>query len=144
MNVNPIDVQDAVSIFSALGFSTKMSLSTIKTMKNIKKLEDDYMRLRLMESKFIKMCEKYPSLTEIDSFSPGLIAVMFEIVTFLRKLNDSSGSSHEGKEHEKLLKKVKKVNIFSAFRFVQLLDDFENKLSCYYFRVAVLKRKLHL
>lgn len=116
MNVDPDDVQDAVSVFSALGFSTRMSIATIKTIKNIKKLEDDYVRLRLMESKFSKICEKFPSLSEIESFSPGLIAVMSQITTFLRKPKVSSvGSSHEEKQYEKLLKKAKEVNIICCF-----------------------------
>lgn len=48
MNVDPDDVLDAVSVYSALGFSTRMSIATIKTIKNIKTLEDDYVRLRLI------------------------------------------------------------------------------------------------
>lgn len=65
MNVDPSEVHDAVSVFSALGYSSRMSFATIKTQKNIKKLEDEYVRLRLTESKFNKICEKFPTLAEI-------------------------------------------------------------------------------
>lgn len=43
------------------------------------------MKLRLAETKFRILCQKYPALEEIDSFSPGLKAVMFQIVTCLNK-----------------------------------------------------------
>lgn len=147
MKVDPDDVLDAVSVFSALGFSTKMSISTIKTMKNIKALEDDYVRLRLIEPKFNKMCEKFPSLAEIDSFSPGLIAVMLQIASFLRKPKDlSPDSSHEKKQFEKLRKKAKEVNnfclVFDSFNYYLLILNY--KFSYDYFRVAVSSRKLRL
>lgn len=147
MNVDPNDIQDAVSVFSALGFSTRMSITTIKTMKDIKRLQDDYVRMRLMESKFTKICEKFPSLAEIDSFSPGLIAVMLQIATYLRKPKDSSPDfSNEKKHYVKLLKKAKQVNIFFfAFdSFVQHLLILNYKSSCHFFRVAVSSRQLHL
>lgn len=118
MNVDPNEIQDAVSVFSALSFSSRMSIATIKTMKNIKNLEDEYVRIRLMESKFGKLCQKFPSLAEIDSFSPGLNAVMLQIATFLRKPHDSTAD--EKKQHVKLLKKAKEVNfvfVFDSFNY---------------------------
>lgn len=43
------------------------------------------MKLRLTENKFRNLCQKYPALEEIDLFTPGLLAVMIQIVSFLNK-----------------------------------------------------------
>lgn len=76
---------EAKSVFSCLGYLTKSSIASIKTKKKIDALEIEYSRIRCSEKKFKVNLKRYPALEEIDEFTPGLKAVMFQIVSHLNR-----------------------------------------------------------
>lgn len=99
------------AVLSVLGFLTKSSIATIKTKKNISNLECEYMKLHSNITKFEKLCEKFPELKSIDFFTPGLIAVLTELVGHINCKAKSVENDAETEEAilDKLVEQCKKV-----------------------------------
>lgn len=83
LNAEKEELDEVKAVFTALGFTTKKSIASIKTKKKIQCLENDFVKIRLM--KLDSLCERFPALKQIDCFGPGLQAVMFQIIQHLNK-----------------------------------------------------------
>lgn len=71
------------SIFTALDYMTLPSIGTIKTLKNLKSLETEYIGMRSNPTIFEEKCNKFPALKGIHSFTSGMIATMMDVVMHL-------------------------------------------------------------
>lgn len=83
MDVNAADLIETKSIFSALGFMTQTSVASIKTQKKLTSLEAEYIKMRSNENAYQAVCNKFPALKSIESFSSGTIATMTDIIAHL-------------------------------------------------------------
>lgn len=110
LNTDSEGLRQAKSVFSCLGYLTKSSIVSIKTKKKIDALEIEYNRLRSSEKKFGKILKRYPALEEIDDFTPGLKAVMFQIVGHLiRPKNPIDENNLENEYRNIILLQAEKV-----------------------------------
>lgn len=101
------DFSQVKSVLSVLGYLTKSSISTIKNKKVISSLESEYMKLRSNENKFKSSCERFPDLKEIDHFTPGLIAVITELVSHINRKSKAAEYEPEDLMLKKLVAKGK-------------------------------------
>lgn len=88
LNAETEELDQVKAVFTALGFTTKTSIASIKTKKKIQYLENDFVKTRL--TKLDSLCERFPVLKTVDSFSPGLQAVMFQIIQHLNRTSKSA------------------------------------------------------
>lgn len=78
------DLTEIKSIFSALGFMTLSSIASIKSQKKLTALESEYIKMRNTDN-FEALCEKFPALKEISTFTSGIIATMIDIVAHVNR-----------------------------------------------------------
>lgn len=111
LEVDADDIAQAKSVLTALGFLTKSSIASIRTPKRVRSLERDFTKIRLSPAKFDLLCSRYPLLSEIDLFTPGLGAVLLGIVNHLNWNEYLSSSDSKGEEQTKktILQRVQKV-----------------------------------
>lgn len=102
------DLVPVKSVLTALGYSTKSSVAAIKTAKNVSNLEKDF--LQLFSSKSIdETLEKFPALKSIKSFTPGMKAVIYEVVTHLNQMAKLQCFENAEAIKEKMFEQAKKV-----------------------------------
>lgn len=95
-----------MSVLTVLGFKTKASVASLKTMRIIDRLESDYAKMR--SSKPAEMFVRFPALEKIDFFSPGMKKIILDIA-----LHFSSHSRSEDLEKSiksKILRLLQKVS----------------------------------
>lgn len=103
LNTDSEDLCEAKSVFSCLGYLTKSSIASIKSKKKIDALEIEYGRLRGSEKKFIVILKRYPALEGIDEFTPGLKAVMFQIICHLNRSKNSIDENNLEDEYRSII-----------------------------------------
>lgn len=96
---------------------TLQSISTIKTAKNLKNLEKEYIGMRTNPNIFEEKCNKFPALKAIHSFSSGMMATMMNVVTHLNPkkeeiiLDDETQEMMLEQSKETVIALAKKVRI---------------------------------
>lgn len=90
---------------------TKTSVATLNTQKKIDNLETDYIKIKSIGSQSIS--ERFPALTSIDSFTPGIKSIIKGIATHLNhaSINQSGRNLQDSGEVTmgKILSQAKKV-----------------------------------
>lgn len=110
------------SVLTVLGYLTRSSMATIKTKKKIDSLEIEYMKLRSNVNKFESLCERFPDLKVIDSFTPGLVAILTNIVHHINRNGKSMVDENEELIILKLVELGKEVFLLFLFlisRFIR-------------------------
>lgn len=97
------DLLQAKSVLTVLGFTTKSSISTIKSKKLIQ-LESEYAKMR--SNKPAEMFTRFPALRELDFFSPGLKEIILDLAD---KFNSKPKDDLEKKIRSSVLRQAKKV-----------------------------------
>lgn len=126
LNTDSDDLCQAKSVFSSLGYLTKSSIASIKTKKKIDALEKEYSRLRWSEKKFEVYLKRYPALEGIDEFTPGLKAVMFQIVSHLNRSENPIEDINFEDEYRSIISIQTEKVICFYLKFKRLLNDFFN------------------
>lgn len=101
----PEDLDDVKSVFTVLGFTTKSSIASIKNAKKIDSLESEYAKIR--SSKPDEVFSRFPALNHVDYFTPGMKAIMLEIVS--RLAPKPQPNEIESMVKANVLKQAKKV-----------------------------------
>lgn len=60
-------------------------LATLKTKNKLIQIEKEFMKIRQNTTRFDSECIKFPALKEIDSFTPGLEAIILNIANTINK-----------------------------------------------------------
>lgn len=97
MNIKEGDIDLVKSIFSALGYMTRETVTEIKSRKKINELEKDFLFIRSNYERFQELTKIFPLLKYVDHFSPGIEACLFQIIHFLNS---------DEKRDEYILKKL--------------------------------------
>lgn len=105
MKIKNGDIDLAKSIFTALGYMTRETVADIKSKKKINELEKDFLLIRSNYSMFDELCKTYPLLKNIDNFSMGIEAGLFQIINFL-----NSDMSRDDSIKKRLADDAKTVN----------------------------------
>lgn len=109
LSAEPDELDQVKAVFTALGYTTKTSIASIKTKKKIQCLESDFVKIRLM--KLDSLCERFPVLKDVHFFGPGLQAVMLQIIKHLNGASKGSlTTDDEDSIRVSLLKQLNKVN----------------------------------
>lgn len=72
-------------MLTALGYSTKSAVASIKTAKNVANLEKDFMQI-FTSNNMDNILKRFPVLNEIRTFTPGLKADLLGIVLHLNQM----------------------------------------------------------
>lgn len=121
MDVNAVDLVEIKSIFCALGFMTKTSVASIKTLKKLISLEAEYIKMRSNVNAFQAVCNKFPALESIESFSSGIIATMNDVIAHLNPkksqaipitLDEEGRKSMAEATQKAIVKQAKQVSLF--------------------------------
>lgn len=116
LNTDSDDLCQAKSVFSCLGYLTKSSIASLKTKKKVDALEMEYSRLRWPEKKFEVNLKRYPALEGIDEFTPGLKAVMFQIVSHLNRSENPIGAINLENEYQSIISIQAEKVIYFLFK----------------------------
>lgn len=98
-------------ILTILGYSTKNSVASIRSKREIVKLEDEFTRRKGSSTIFVKYYEAYPFLQEMVSFPSGLQTVFMQIVAFLTQTSDYERSQIISS----ILTSAKQVQMYSIY-----------------------------
>lgn len=77
------DLDQVKSVLTILGYMTKSSIVSIKTLKKVENLECEYTKMRSI--KLEEMNSRFPTLKFIDSFTPGMKTIIMDVASNLNK-----------------------------------------------------------
>lgn len=108
---------------------TRKSIESIRTKKKIAALEIDYIKMRSSAEKIERLCLRYPALKEIDDFSPGFVAVFFDVINYLNQNGNQTEFESVELIQEKVLKLAKKVRISKTITLTIYMSPVSNRLN---------------
>lgn len=112
------DLNHVKSVLTELGYRTKNSIATLKTVKKIDCLELAYTKMKSINSK--SMAERFPDLGSIDTFTPGMKSTIMAIATHLSRSSTNSLDLKE-KTKSKILLQGKEVFDFVHIPYVSFI-----------------------
>lgn len=83
-------------------------------------IETEYIKLRSNAKNLEDLCQKFPTLKGIDSFTSGMVATMMGIITHLNPKNIQMDDETQKALHKTIFEQAKKVFIFVTLFFPNL------------------------
>lgn len=107
---HPDDLVPVKSVLTALGYTTKSSVASIKTAKNVSNLEKDLLQLHATFNANNPIFGEFPALVNIKSFTPGMRTIIFEIVCHLNQMVKSKSFETTENTKKKMFEQGKMVS----------------------------------